>query len=58
MIYFGGLNLFSRERMVGIGRPSWRGVLSAGFVLVGLLFGWGLAVQIAGFEGIGMLACL
>ncbi len=35
-----------------------RDLLWAGIVLLGLCAGWIMAVQVAGFDGIGMLACL
>ena len=35
-----------------------RDLLWVGIVLLGLSGGWFMAVQVAGFDGIGMLACL
>ncbi|MDP6958069.1 MAG: hypothetical protein QF645_04565 [Planctomycetota bacterium] len=35
-----------------------RDLLWAGFVLLGLSGGWFMAVHVAGFDGLGMLACL
>ena len=41
-----------------LGRPTFRGLLIAGMVLLGLSGGWFMAVHVAGFDGLGMLACL
>ena len=46
------------ERKLLRNRSALQELLWASIVLVGLCSGWILAVRVAGFDGIGMLACL